>query len=306
MKKIWLIIFIVLIVSICYKTYTDKKFSVIVLPDTQNYSKSLPGIFCNQTNWIIENKRRLNIAFVSHMGDIVDSGGSNLQEWENASDCMKTLNGKIPYGVMPGNHDSDMAHNKESGFKTFNKYFPAINSNHYPDNENNYHIINVFDKKILFLNLSIEPNNEELDWAKGIIDKNKDTYIILSTHKYLHDYDNKLSQGHEYSKNGNSGQAIWDKLIYKNCSIKMVWSGHYHKEDGENMIITKNSCGQNIPQIVQDYQSRENGGNGLLRIYQFDLNKNIIKVKTYSPLLKKYEKDENSEFDIKLEFPKST
>lgn len=298
MKKLLLIIVLVLITILLYSQLGENKFTVVVLPDTQNYSKNNPSTFCNQTDWIIKNKEKLNIVFVSHMGDIVDSGGSSLKEWEAAANCMKILNGKIPYGIIPGNHDSDIAHKKESGFKTFNKYFPAQDNNHYINNENNYQIVNIFNKKILFLNLSIEANNKELEWAAKIANDNKDKYIILTTHKYLHDYNNKLSQGHEYSKYGNSGQAIWDKLVYKNCNIKMVWSGHYHGDDGENHIITKNSCGDDVNQIVQDYQSRENNGNGLLRIYEFDINRKNIKVKTYSPFIDKYETDNDSEFEL--------
>ena len=293
MKKLLLIIILIGIASLIYSRLEKNKFSIIVLPDTQIYSKLYPQIFCKQTDWILQNKEKLNIVFVSHMGDIVDDGGSDLKQWENAKTCMDKLNGKIPYGIIPGNHDSDIAHKKESGFKTFRKYFPAYE-------ENNFQNINVYGKKILLLNLSIEANDKELEWAQNIINQDKDKYIILTTHKYLHDYDDKLSQGHEYSKNGNSGQQIWDKLIYKNCNIKMVWSGHYHGKDGENKIITKNICNQEVPQIVQDYQSRENGGNGLLRIYTFSKDK--ISVKTYSPLINTYETDEDSKCELDLNY----
>ncbi len=293
MKKLLLIIPLLIIAFLLNSQIENKSFSVIVLPDTQNYSKSYPHIFCNQIDWILKNKSKLNIAHVSHMGDIVDSGGLNMKEWENAKKCISKLDGNISYGIIPGNHDSDIPHKKESGFSIFKMYFPKYE-------ENNFQEINIYGRKILFLNLSIEANDKELNWAQNIINQNKDKYIILTTHKYLHDYDNKLSQGHEYSKYGNSGQDIWNKLIYKNCNIKMVWSGHYHKKTGENMITEKNICGQDVYQIVQDYQSRENGGNGLLRIYTFYNDK--IKVKTYSPFTDKYEKDNDSEFILKYNY----
>lgn len=293
MKKILFIIILIILAVFLYIQLENHKFSIIVLPDTQNYSKNYPQIFCKQTDWIVKNKEKLNIVFVSHMGDIVDSGGSSLREWDNAKNCMSKLDGNIPYGIIPGNHDSDIASQKESGFTTFRKYFPKYE-------ENNFQNIEVFDKKILFLNLAIEANDKELEWAQNIINQNKDKYIILTTHKYLHDYDKKLSQNHEYSEYGNSGQAIWDKLIYNNCNIKMVWSGHYHGKDGENMMLTKNSCGQDVYQIVQDYQSRINGGNGLLRIYTF--NRNKISVKTYSPLIDMYEDDKNSDFELDFNY----
>ncbi len=301
MRKILLLIILLIIAGLLSIQIDNAyKFSVIVLPDTQNYSKDNPKIFCDQIDWILKNKKRLNIVYVSHMGDIVDNGGLDIKQWDNASNCMKKLNKEIPYGILPGNHDSDIPHKKESGFKIYNKYFPAKDDNHYINNENNFETIKVLNNKILFLNLGIEPNDKELAWAKSVAEQNKDKYIILTTHKYLHDYDNELSQSNTYSKYGNSGQNIWNKLVYNNCNIKMIWSGHYHQKTGENKIVTKNSCGEDVNQIIQDYQGRENGGNGLLRIYTF--SKDTIKVKTYSPFIDKYERDDNSQFELRFEY----
>ena len=297
-KIISLFVFLVLLLILeRYSSLLQKKFTVIVLPDTQYYSENNPEFFCEQINWILKNKESLSILFVSHMGDIVQNGGLNLYEWDRASTCMKKLDNVIPYAIIPGNHDSDIPHQKESGFKIFNTYFPPKNENHYIGNENNYQIIDTFNKKILFLNLSIEPNDEEIAWAQNILNQHKDIYTILTTHKYLHDYDMQRSQENSYSTKGNSGEKIWNKLIYINCNIKMVWSGHYHADDGENMRISKNICNEDVYQIVQDYQSREKGGNGLLRIYTF--KKNIIEVTTYSPITNSYEHDNDSQFILK-------
>ncbi len=295
-KKLILIIILFFIVS--YFLIKEHKFTVIVLPDSQNYSKFYPQIFCKQIDWILKNKDKLNIIFVSHMGDIVEDGGLEPNQWQSAADCVHSLDGIIPYGIIPGNHDSDILHKKESGFKNFDKYFPSKDQNHYIGNENNFQIVNFLNKKILFLNLSIEPNDKELEWAQKVLDEHKNFYTILTTHKYLHDYDNNLSQNNLYSEYGNSGQNIWDRLIYKNCNIKMVWSGHYHNSDGENRIVKKNICGEDVNQLVQDYQSRVKGGDGLLRIYEFNLLNKKVDVKTYSPSTNIFETDEDSQFEL--------
>jgi len=49
----------------------------------------------------------------------------------------------------------------------------------------------------------------------------------------------------------------------------MVWSGNYHEDSGENRLTSVNACGDQVDQIIQDFQSRRNGGNGFLRIYVF-------------------------------------
>ncbi len=49
-------------------------FTIVALPDTQNYSQSYPQIFTSQTQWILSNQASQNIAFVAHEGDITNNG----------------------------------------------------------------------------------------------------------------------------------------------------------------------------------------------------------------------------------------
>jgi len=53
-----------------------------------------------------------------------------------------------------------------------------------------------------------------------------------------------------------------------------------------------------IYSLLADFSDRLNGGNGWLRILQFSPTNNEIWIKTYSPLLDKWERDENSEFTL--------
>lgn len=284
----------------------SESFTVVVLPDTQYYSEKNPEIFCAQTDWIKKNINRLNIVSVSHMGDIVQNGG-NIAEWKAAKDCMKTLDGVTPYTIIPGNHDTNKTSNKSSGFSNYNKYFPSDTYEKYKwyvdnhnENQNSAVLIKKLGVEILFINLEIEPSDEAIAWANRVANKYSNTYTIVTTHKYLPDDSSTLDEKTEFSDPGpnNNGAQIWRKLVSPNCQIRMVWNGHYHKTDGENRITTKNACGQDVVQILQDYQDRENGGNGLLRIYTFTPSKKNIKVSTYSPVLEEYEKDLSSEFTL--------
>lgn len=302
-----------------------KTFSIIVLPDTQKYSRDNPKIFCDQTEWIASNKAKLNIQFVSQLGDIVDSHKDSIPEWEAASKCMKILDdSKIPYGIIPGNHDTDGRY-REGGMLTYDAYFPAsrYDSNYWykgnrKNNQNNYQIINVQVPdtdaqgkatsrtiQMLFLNLEIEPSDNTLAWANSIVKKYPNIYTVVTTHKYLPDTSTDtlsttatLDNERAWSQSGNTGQGIWDKLVKDNCNIRMVWNGHYHVTDGEFMLDTKNACGSNVRQIIQDYQAREEGGNGRLRIYTFDFTAKKIKAQTYSPHTKTYETDADSQFEM--------
>lgn len=315
-----------------------KTFSILVMPDTQFYAQSYPEIFCKQTEWIAANKAKLNIQFVSQLGDIVNDHKDRIDEWETASKCMKVLDdSKIPYGIIPGNHDTDGQY-REGGMLTYDAYFPAsrYDSNYWykgnrKNNQNNYQIINVQVPdadasagsiikpvartiQMLFLNLEIEPSDNTLAWANSIVKKYPNIYTVVTTHKYLPDSISNeaaadaygkpggltapLDDNRAYSQSGNTGQNIWDKLVKDNCNIRMVWNGHYHMTDGEFMLDSKNACGTNVRQIIQDYQAREVGGNGRLRIYTFDFTAKKIKAQTYSPHTKSYETDADSEFEM--------
>jgi hypothetical protein len=58
-------------------------FTVVVLPDTQIYAWLYPETFEAQTRWIAENKDTERIVFVTHVGDIVETGTA-AEEWANA------------------------------------------------------------------------------------------------------------------------------------------------------------------------------------------------------------------------------
>ncbi len=287
---------------------TSPTFTVVVLPDTQKYSRYLPEIFCEQTEWIVDNRRKENIIFAAHMGDIVDSWRNSTKEWEVASSCMSKLDGKVPYSIIPGNHDTDAPGGRDTGLTTYNTYFPVSRydknswyKGNYRENANNYQIIEKLGVQFLFLNLEIEPSDNALKWANGVAKKYPRAYIIVSTHKYLLEESGR-DKTRYYSVAGNVGEQIWEKLIKDNCNIEMVWSGHSYSKDGEFMQNSENACGQNVPQILQDYQGRENGGNGKLRLYTFNLRNAEIKVHTYSTHTKTSEIDIDSDFTIPINY----
>jgi hypothetical protein len=91
-------------------------FIIAVLPDSQYYCASarrgLPAIFDAHTDWIVTSRLAWNIAYVAHLGDIVDTGDT-LAQWQNATNALYRLENPlttglpdgIPYGVTVGNHD---------------------------------------------------------------------------------------------------------------------------------------------------------------------------------------------------------
>ena len=83
----------------------DGTFSIVVIPDTQRYLGREPDdsepltnpVFDAWTNWIVEKLEDQNIAFVSHVGDIVDNNVAD--QWELAGQLMDRLHGKVPENI---------------------------------------------------------------------------------------------------------------------------------------------------------------------------------------------------------------
>lgn len=76
------------------------------------------------------------------------------------------------------------------------------------------------------------------------------------------------------------GKMLWEKLIRKNDQIFMTLNGHYH---GAARLTKTNDFGNPVEEMVVDYQMAYQGGNGLMRLYEFDLTHNEIKVLSFSP-----------------------
>ena len=79
-----------------YSPYNLENFTIVVLPDTQFYSQSHSDIFDVQTQWIVNNIESMNIVFVTHLGDVVDSWG-DLKQWDAANHSLSLLEGKVPW-----------------------------------------------------------------------------------------------------------------------------------------------------------------------------------------------------------------
>ena len=268
-------------------TPTPLNFTVVVLPDTQRYSYTYPEIFAMQTQWVVDNKDKLNIKFVIHVGDIVSYGDQYDSEWANASASLSILEGKVPYLVIPGNHDGP------PNFSKFNQYFPSSRfdgfeyyGGHYPaeGNQNNCGFLSVGGCKYLFLGLEFSPSASILDWAKSVLDAHPDRLAIVFTHDYL------TTSGARSAV----GRFIWNNLISRYDNIILVISGHVGPTGRRTSYID----GQPIHQVLQDFQTYPNGGDGWLRYFTFEPSASRIHVKTYSPYRDKYDQSAACEFDL--------
>jgi Calcineurin-like phosphoesterase len=276
---------------------TLTNFTIIVLPDTQEYATSYPEIFTNQTQWIVSHKDAFNIVYVTNEGDITNVGSS--REFKRANTSYSLLENPktthlpygIPYTIIQGNHDH--------ATNLFNKYFSytrfagrSYYGGHYStNNNNNYVLFNASDMSFIAIGLDYNPTTAELNWANGLLKTYSNRRAVVVTHCILNDVD--------ASWEGN-GQTIYNTLK-DNPNLFLMLCGHMH---GENRRTeTHNSHTMNI--LLADYQTRTNGGNGYLRIMTFCPAINQIKVKTYSTYINRYETDANSQFNLTYDMNQS-
>jgi len=298
-----------------------RPFVFVSLPDTQIYADDRfpdPGrspavtdergtgaIFFDQTRWIVDNARALDVRYVGHLGDIVQDG-NDLDEWALAHEAMDLLlEADIPHGTVMGNHDDN--HGPDYQRNYLEHFGPQVFADRpwytasSPGGGANLQLLEHGPYKIGFLNFSIDHPRSEVEWAQGIVEANRDTIFVIGTHRYLYDF--KLGAG-RYGQDvatdlglvinlpqgfvpgvtdGLTAQELFDEFVSTNPNVLMIHAGHFHSEwlnfEEENL------AGERIVQILTDYQSTRNGGDGYLRLYELDFETQQLRFHTYSPTL---------------------
>lgn len=308
----------VLLVLILINGCSRKKpFQLVLLPDTQIYSESYPEIFKSQTQWIAENAD--SIEFVLHQGDITNH---NIDEqWENAVEALKLMDGKVPYTFVAGNHDiGDMGKADTRDSELFNKYLPfekfskleSFGGAYEPQMmDNTWYTFNAGGIDWLILSLEFGLRNKVLDWAGEIISKHPSHKVIINTHAYMYSDNSRMNaeKGHSWVPQNygvgklsgedavNDGEMMWKKLVSQYPNILIVVSGHV-LNSGTGRLVSAGKHGNSVYQMLANYQIGEKGGNGYLRILRIDPQDQKISVKTWSPYQEKYLTDPDHQFEF--------
>ena len=279
-----------------------ESFSIVLLPDTQNYSEKYPGTYVAQATWIRQQVKADNIKFVIHLGDIVQTS-TKEREWENADRAMRLLDGVVPYSMAPGNHDM-VVKNRDSTL--YNKYYsperfagrPWYGGHKDENNDNNYCFFEASGMNFMIINLEFAPRDETLEWAAAVAKRYPDHRVIVATHCYMRPKQRDTSCATSYKIAGNSGEQMWQKFVRKQPNIFLVVSGHVL---GVGLQTSVNDAGNKVLELLTDYQGLPNGGDGWLRSLKFVPDENKIHVRTYSPLFNRDNRDPKHTFSLDYE-----
>jgi hypothetical protein len=312
--------------------YGDTPFSIVVLPDTQFYVQSYPETFVAETKWVADHKVDEKIAFVLHVGDIVET--FTLQnQWDTANAALRIIEtAGVPYVLAAGNHDTNLM-NRQAVMMNKNfppsRFAPALQATFEPDKiENAYYYLQAGGRTWVILSLEFGARDEVVAWAGQIAKANADKPAILLTHAYMymgHERYDKASTGpmqywnpHDYGMPGttNDGQEMFRKMVSANDNILFVFSGHATWPEGATgLISTRRANGYYLHEMLSNYQGCPvddmcmnrmtmkpvKGGEGMMRIMRVDPPHRSAHVETFSPLLMMSRQEPEHTFDLALE-----
>lgn len=296
--------------------FVKGSWTFVLLPDTQNYANSHPATFTSQTRWIVDNVTARNIAFVMTEGDITND--NDARQWTNAKTSLSLLDGKVPYAIVTGNHDyrgSDLAKRATLA----NTYFPSGLVQKSPAYggayekeklDNAYYLFSAGGREWIAIVLEYAPRDGAVEWAGKILDQYPHRSAIICTHAYLFSdntrFDHNRKDGQPKLPYGkvktgvNDGEQLWKKLVSKHRNVQFVFCGHVTKNGGVGRLTSRGDAGNTVHEVLADYQSWPNGGDGYLRLVEFLPDGKTVQVKSYSTLLDKYLTDDVQQFTLDL------
>jgi hypothetical protein len=287
-------------------------FTIVAVPDIQNETQYYPNALNSEINWIVDNRAARNIVAVAQQGDLTNN--ANTTEFTTAHNGMFRLNNAagLPWGTCPGNHDLA----NPAGYDNFFGPTQFAGKDWYGGayGHSSYQTFSAGGRNFLLLDLEYHAANDVLNWAQGVINANPNKPTIINTHDYMVGTNTGVNAGRSTYGQTMFKTAITgtnpnpDGLVYGNHQVFMVICGHNHYEYSQT---TTNKAGEPVMQLIADYQDGPyggNGGNGYMRLYEFDEANSAIHVKTFSPCdtsggtAGTYQTGAQSQFDIPLDF----
>jgi hypothetical protein len=237
---------------------------------------------------------------------------------------------KIPFSVVPGNHDFDAvwtdraladargatyanagtlhsgglsnfisAFSEESVFFKEKAWYVASHD-HGADSAQ---VFAAGGYRVLHIGLQFDPPSASLDWAAQVMARYPGLPTIITTHDFLDARGGRttdtIADNHAADPDAHTPEMLWDALISRHDQIFMVLSGHRSNAHRSDL----NRFGHRVYQLASDYQGRgqsaaEAGrpgvqtGDGWLRLMQFDMSATPrLHVRTYSPHYGKFSTD---------------
>lgn len=305
----WNILFLNVLLVFSSNMASAQKFTIPVFPDTQVAVSGKRAIFFSQIEWIATKADSLKAPMALHVGDLVNF--DNFDQWELASVGMRVLDrANLPYAISLGNHDTgavgefsgsaapgDVNANLRNTHK-FNYFFPV---NRFPlqkgrfeknKSDNSYYTFEAGNVKWIVVALEFCAREEAAQWMDKVLKEHPDHNAIILTHFHLTPRDGGVISQTNAGYGDMRVIDIFDQYIKPNKNVLLVLSGHV---PGSIWRVDQGSEGNDIYQILQNYQHREEG---YIRLLDIDTEKGTISAKMYSPYLDNIHDDARASFSF--------
>ncbi|TDN92262.1 metallophosphoesterase [Microbacterium sp. BK668] len=270
----------------------DTKFSIAVIPDTQNEVTASDNRFANRVSWLVGNEERLDLRYATQVGDLSNWGAADPAQFARASTELKPLEQTMPWSGAIGNHDTGAvcpggsacpgisANVAVRDTADYNAYFPV---SRFPGLEgvfengkvdNAFHVFQAGGADWLVLNLELWPRAEAVTWARSVVESHPGHNVIVVTHAYL-EGDGSIS-GSNGGYGATSPRYLYDNLIKLYPNIKIVLSGHVGTAGSRTDVGVH---GNKILSILTTYHSTTNP----VRILEIDTAAGTATSSVYAP-----------------------
>ncbi|MGW7254507.1 LamG-like jellyroll fold domain-containing protein [Streptomyces sp. NPDC054834] len=260
-------------------SWDSRRFTLAVMPDTQ-YLFDGPSIDKAPVEvslrYLLEHGRDENIVFLSHLGDLTQNGAED--EFAAIGESFGILDRRgVGYSVLAGNHDVKSSTDDQRGSTPYLDAFGPQRFKSKPtfggasaDGYNTCHLFKAAGREWMVLALDWRLSAQGYAWAKDVLARHPKAPVILTTHELVVE-DGQLS---------TYGQQLWDQLIEEHDQIFLTLNGHYWPA---GRATRENAAGNEVHLHLTNYQNRYFGGAAMIRLYRFDLDRNVIDVETVSP-----------------------
>lgn len=293
----------------------DGRFSIAVIPDSQQEVFGTDPRFANRTQWLVDNRSALDLRFVGHTGDVVNWGWLVPSQFGIASAAAAVLDqAGMPYAWALGNHDTRaVGHDGIPGSRgyggsayvnnpecverfspaecntlllvrhteEFNSVFTAGRytavAGAFEDGkvDNIYSTFSAAGRNWMVLTLELWPRTEVIAWAREVVAAHPDTNVIVQTHSYL------TSTGAILQDNGgygaNTPQYLFDNLIKLYPNITAVFSGHVGSS------AQRTDTGVHGNKIVSYLGTFHSGSTNPVRLVEVDVPAATITTRVFAP-----------------------
>jgi hypothetical protein len=257
----------------------SRRFTLAVMPDTQ-YLFDGPSIdkapVEASLRYLLEHGGEENLVFLSHLGDLTQNGAQ--AEFAAIGEAFSLLDRRgVGYSVLAGNHDVKSSTTDQRGATPYLDTFGPRRFERQrtfggasPDGYNTFHLFTAGGREWMVLALDWRLSPRGYAWAKDVMARHPRTPVLLTTHELVAEEDSLSAYG----------QQLWDRLIEDHDQIFLTLNGHYWPAA---RATRKNAAGHDVHLHLTNYQNRYFGGAAMIRLYRFDLDRNVIDVETVSP-----------------------